>query len=79
MIEFDEYKVKLNSNRPKLDELSISLGIASAEEELDRLHAQIESPGFWDNQEVSQKVMKHARQLESKIERYKKMCSGTTS
>lgn len=57
MIEFDEYKVKLNNNRPKLDELSISLGIASAEEELDRLHAQIESPGFWDNQEVSQKVI----------------------
>ena len=75
MIEFDEYKVKLNNNRPKLDDLAVSLGISAAEEELDRLHAQIESPGFWDNQETSQKVMKHARQLESKIERYKKMCT----
>ena len=75
MIEFGEYKVKLNNNRPKLDELAVSLGIAAAEEELDRLHAQIESPGFWDNQETSQKVMKHARQLESKIERYRKMCT----
>ena len=56
MIEFDEYKVKLNNIRPKL-------------------HAQIDSDGFWDNQEVSQKVMKQSRQLESKVELYERMCS----
>ena len=27
MIEFDEYKVKLNGLKPKLDELAASLGI----------------------------------------------------
>ena len=75
MIEFDEYKVKLNNIRPKLDELSLSLNIEACKEDLDRLHAQIESDGFWDNQEISQKVMKQARQLESKVERYEKMCS----
>ena len=76
MIEFDEYKVKLNGLKPKLDELSSSLNIESAKEELERLHAQIESDGFWDNQEVSQKVMKRARQLESKISRFEKMCTS---
>ena len=74
MIEFDEYKVKLNAMRPKLDELAASLNIDGCREELERLHAQIESDGFWDNQEVSQKVMKRARQLEGKIERFEKMC-----
>ena len=63
MIEFDEYKVKLNTIRPKLDDLALSLNIESAKEDLDRLHAQIESDGFWDNQELSQKVMKQTRQL----------------
>ena len=43
MIEFDEYKVKLNNIRPKLDALSDSLGIEAAKEEIERLHAQIDS------------------------------------
>ena len=43
MIEFDEYKVKLNNIRPKLDALADSLGIEAAKEEIDRLHAQIDS------------------------------------
>ena len=75
MIEFDEYKVKLNNIRPKLDALSDSLGIEAAKEEIERLHAQIDSDGFWDNQEVSQKVMKQSRQLESKVELYERMRS----
>ncbi len=75
MIEFDEYKVKLTGLRPKLDGLSDSLNLGACREELERLHAQIESDGFWDNQEVSQKVMKRARQLEAKMERYEKMVS----
>ncbi len=75
MIEFDEYKVKLNTIRPKLDDLALSQNIESAKEDLDRLHAQIESDGFWDNQELSQKVMKQTRQLEDKVERYGKMCT----
>ena len=75
MIEFDEYKVRLNSIRPKLDALADSLGIEAAKEEIARLHAQIDSEGFWDNQEISQKVMKQSRTLEAKVARYEKMCS----
>ena len=75
MIEFDEYKVKLNNIRPRLDALADSLGIEAAKEEIDRLHAQIDSEGFWDNQDISQKVMKQSRTLEAKVARYEKMCS----
>ena len=76
MIEFDEYKVKLSNIRPKLDALADSLGIEAAKEEIDRLHAQIDSEGFWDNQEISQKVMKQSRTLEAKVARYEKMCDS---
>ncbi len=75
MIQFDEYKVKLNTLRPKLDDLSASLDIERCKTELERLHMQIESEGFWDNQERSQKIMKQVRDYEGKVERYKKMCS----
>jgi len=73
MIEFDEYKQKLTALKPKLDALSVSLNLEAEAEELDRLHAQIDAPGFWDDQTVSQKVMKRARQLEAKAERYRAM------
>ena len=40
MIEFDEYKVKLNGLKPKLDELAASLGIERCKEDIERLHRQ---------------------------------------
>ncbi len=73
MIEFDEYKVKLTNAKPRLDGLSDSLNLGVCKEEWERLQAQIESPGFWDNADVSQQVMKRSRQLEAKIDRYNKM------
>ena len=73
MIEFDEYKVKLTNAKPKLDGLSDSLNLEVCKEEWERLQAQIESPGFWDNADISQQVMKRSRQLEAKIDRYNKM------
>ena len=75
MIEFDDYKTKLHNIRPKLDELSDPLNLNACREEHERLQAQIESPGFWDDQETSQKVMKRSRQLEAKMERYAHMVS----
>ena len=73
MIEFDEYKVKLTGLKPTLDGLADSLNLGVCKEEWERLQAQIESPGFWDNADISQQVMKRSRQLEAKIERYNKM------
>ena len=75
MIEFDEYKVKLNNIHPKLKDLASSLNIEECKVDLDRLHAQIESDGFWDNTDTAQKVTRQASQLEAKIERYEKMCT----
>ena len=37
MLQFDEYKVKLNNLRPDLEELGRALGLATAERELDML------------------------------------------
>lgn len=74
-IEFDEYKVKLTDLEPKLNALGESLGLESAREELERLHAMAESDGFWNDTEKSQKVTKQIRHLENKIESYEKMCS----
>ncbi len=75
MIEFEEYKGKLNELEPKLKDLRTSLNIDGANEELERLHAMAEAPGFWDDPERSQKIMVKTKQLEGKCSHFAKMQS----
>ena len=72
-IEFDVYKQQLNDCRPALDALADSLNIEGLRNELERLHAMQEAPGFWDNPEKSQQIVVKTKQAEQKIERYEKM------
>ena len=75
-IEFDSYKQKLNDCKPALDGLAASLNVEGLRNELERLHAMQEAPGFWDDPEKSQKIVVKTRQAETKIERYEKMCAN---
>ena len=75
-IEFDVYKQKLNDCKPTLDGLADSLNLEGLRNELERLQAMQEAPGFWDDPEKSQKIVVKAKQTESKIEKYEAMCSS---
>ena len=75
-IEFDSYKVKLNDCKPALDGLAESLNLTGMKNELERLQAMQEAPGFWDDPEKSQKFVVKAKQIESKIGKYEAMCSS---
>ena len=72
-IEFDVYKQKLNDVRPALEALADSLNIEGLRNELERLHAMQEAPGFWDNPEKSQQIVMKTKQTETKLDNYKKM------
>ena len=75
-IEFDVYKQKLNDCKPALDGLAESLNLEGLKNELERLHAMQEAPGFWDDPEKSQKIVVKTKQAESKVERYENMCAS---
>ena len=68
-IEFDSYKQKLNDCRPALDGLADSLNITGLRNELERLQAMQEAPGFWDDPDKSQKIVVKVKQTEHKVER----------
>ncbi|WP_295621584.1 peptide chain release factor 2 [uncultured Intestinimonas sp.] len=72
MLQFDEYKVKLNNLKPSLDGLSQALDLPAAERELDMLESESAAPGFWDDLEKSQKVTRRMRQLQNKLEAQRK-------
>ena len=67
MLQFDEYRVKLNNLKPDLDKLGQALDLDSARRELDELHAQSAADGFWDNVEKARKVQKRISNLEDKV------------
>ena len=75
-IEFDVYKQKLNEVRPALDDLAASLNVEGLRNELERLQAMQEAPGFWDNPDKSQKIVMKAKQTENKLNNYAKMLSA---
>jgi len=75
-IEFDAYRQKLNDIRPALDALADSLNIEGLRNELERLRAMQEAPGFWDNAEKSQQVVMKTRNIENKITTYEGMLSA---
>ena len=73
MIEFDEYKVKLNNLKPALDELGVSLKLDDAQRELEELRAATEAPEFWNDVPNAQRNQQRTKLLEGKIARYAKL------
>ena len=75
MIEFEEYKVKLNGLKPTLDSLKDALHLEAAEKEIEELEGQSARDGFWNDVENSQRVQKRLKQLKGKTENYQKLCA----
>ena len=68
MLQFDEYKVKLNNLAPALKELAQALDLDSAERELDMLQAESASDGFWDDLAKAQKIQQRIKNLQTKVD-----------
>ena len=75
MLEFEEYKVKLNNMKPTLDGLGSALKLDDAHSEIAELEAESAKEGFWNDLDRSQKVQKRMKQLQQKCEKYEKLCS----
>ena len=73
MLEFEEYKGKLNGLKPTLVDLGKALKLEEAEAEIAALRKESEQDGFWNDVERSQKVQQRLKQLQNKCERYKKL------
>ena len=76
MLEFEEYKVRLNNIKPTLDNLSTALRLEAAEKEIEELERMSEMDGFWNDVEKSQKVQKRLKVLKTKKDNYTSLCSS---
>ena len=73
MLEFEEYKQKINALKPTLVTLSTALKTEEALKEIEELEAESSKDGFWNDMERSQKVLKRIKQLKAKCDSYKKL------
>lgn len=76
MLEFEEYKQKLNALKPTLDGLRDALRLEAAEKEIEELEGQSAQDGFWNDVENSQRVQKRLKQTKNKVENYNKLCAS---
>ncbi|MCR5664220.1 MAG: peptide chain release factor 2 [Oscillospiraceae bacterium] len=75
MIEFEDYKNKLNAILPKLEALGVSLQLDAARNEVEKLEEESSQEGFWNDTENSQKVQKRISSLKGKIERFERLAT----
>ena len=73
MLEFEEYKVKLNACKPQLETLQSALKLEDTRKEIEELEAQAAQEGFWNDTQNSQKVLQRTKQLKNKVERFEKL------
>ena len=76
MLEFEEYKVRLNGYKPTLEVLKDALRLDAAQKEIEELEAASERDGFWNDVANSQKVQKRLKQLKDKSENYRRLCAA---
>ena len=73
MIQYEEYKQKLNNLKPTLDELHGALRTDDAKNEIDELEQKSAAEGFWNDLENAQKVLQRLKQLKAKCENYERL------
>lgn len=76
MLDFENYKYKLNNLRPVLSQLGEALKLADAKKSFAELKKHTEQPEFWNNVEDSHKISREIKKLQQKIDNYDKLHSG---
>ena len=73
MITIDELKSKLGGFETSINDLRDALAIESSQKRLAELEHQMTLPGFYDDQERSQKVYSEMSDLKNKLDRFTKL------
>ena len=73
MITIDELKFKLGGLETAVNDLRDALSIGASEKRLAELEHQMTMPGFYDDQEKSQKVISEMGEVKNKLERFGKL------
>lgn len=70
MVQFEELRLKLEGLKPEIDDLSDALGLSAIKSEIQQLENRAAEPGFYDDMEKSQKILKRTSDLNAKVDNF---------
>lgn len=76
MLQFEELRLRLEGLRPDIDDYADAIGIKALRSQIQQLENRATEPGFWDDLENSQKVLKQTSDLKNKVETFEKLDSS---
>ncbi|MGI9953192.1 peptide chain release factor 2 [Moorellaceae bacterium AZ2] len=71
----EDLKPRFESLKQRLEELRVSLDLAAAQEEIDRLEEEMGSPAFWEDRERAEAVTKRVTALREKVDRIENLAA----
>lgn len=76
MIQYDETRLAMEALAPQLEELRGALNLDGIKIKLDELEMKTTEPGFWDDPEKSQEILRQIGQYKGTIGGYEKLRSN---
>ncbi|MDD6332405.1 MAG: peptide chain release factor 2 [Clostridium sp.] len=73
MIELDQFRFELKEYRTPLMEVRDSLDIPYLKDEIEKYDYEMQEPGFWDDVERSQEIMKKSKNLKDTVEAFESL------
>jgi len=75
MLQYEELRLELTGMEDDLKDLADALGLDRMANEVAELEMKASEPGFWDNMDVSQKILQRTSSLKDKINNYDRLKS----
>ena len=70
MIDFEENKKIINQQKNRLENISSTLNLKEKENKLEELEAQTIKDGFWNDNKLSNNVLKQIKEIKGKLKKY---------
>lgn len=71
MLEFEQFKLKLQAYRGPLHELAQALQIPRTMDQISELENRSQEPGFWDDPQQAQKIQTQLAHLQRQVDRFR--------
>ena len=73
MVELDQFKYTLSTYEKPLQEVRVALNLDAKLRRIDELDKTMEEPSFWEDAEVSTKLVKEAKSLKDTVAEFNKL------
>lgn len=70
MIDFEENKKIINQQKNRLENISSTLNLKEQEKKLEELEAQTIKDGFWNDNKLSNNVLKQIKEIKGRLKKY---------